>query len=270
MPNYLGLITIFAFVGTLSSQQSGLLRSATSSSDSSTSAAGSLAAMVVEQKSTAKPAASGFRWWRLLPRPYVAAGPSLMGGGYAPLAWSGGAGLYVESTHFLFTAGAAYDNGHKTDDADQPNPKGHDRYLSGGADYRLSSGWFFGGGYGWSQLSTSNYTKGGSRPKFGGGIDLIDHGNCAPREACKSAFSMRLSMYYLMKGTDWQNGSQGPQIGVTIPSPSQHGHVFFHEVLGIYRYHTTVTDPSNLELTREQTSQHSWGGNLDFSLMYRF
>ena len=25
----------------------------------------------------------------------------------------------------------AYDNGHKTDDGDQPNPNGHDRYLEG-------------------------------------------------------------------------------------------------------------------------------------------
>jgi hypothetical protein len=204
----------------------------------------------------------------LLPHPFIYAGAGLMGGGYAPLAAEAGAGLMINSKHFLAVAEGFYDNGHKTDDNDQPNPKGHDRGLSGSAYFRLSSGWFAGMGARWSQLSTTNYTKSGWRPTFGGGKDYF-HKKCA-LEDCISDFSMRLGVDYVLPGTDHANAVQGPLLSFYLPSPSAKGHIFFRETIGVYAFHETVTDPSNLTLTRQQMGQRSVTSFGELTLMYRF
>ena len=103
-----------------------------------------------------------------IPRPYASLGPSVTeDAGYAPLAYRAESGLDLESKHAIFRALAAYDNGHKTDDGDQPNVNGHDRYLESAAYFRAGHGWSFGMGWRWNQLSTANYSKGGSRPELG-------------------------------------------------------------------------------------------------------
>jgi len=224
----------------------------------------------VVQATSPKPAKSSTSIVRqVLPHPYVYGGLGLMGGGYAPLAALGGVGVRIDATHLIFDASAAYDNGHKTNDGDQPNSKGHDRSLAGSAYYRLSSGWFFGAGYGWSQLSTTNYTKGGSRPRFGGGKDFFAHEDC-PLAECAVTFSARLQVDWLMAGTDWQNGSHGPLISFYIPSPAAKGHLFWRQSVGIYRFHDSVTAPSDPVLTKEQMSQHSADSFAEMTLMYRF
>jgi hypothetical protein len=191
-----------------------------------------------------------------------------MGGGYAPVAAMGGAGVRIDSRYFLLDASGSYDNGHKTNDNDQPNPSGHDRGLDGTAYVRLYRGWFFGGGFRWSQLSTTNYAKSGSRPTFGGGRDYFAH-NCA-RENCVREFSMRLSVDYLTRGTDWQNGSQGPLLTFYTPSPSLKRHVFYRESFGVYIFHDTVTDRTNLSMTQQQMSNHHTDSFAEFTIMYRF
>jgi hypothetical protein len=203
-----------------------------------------------------------------IPRPFFYAGAGLMGAGYAPLAWEGGGGLRIDSQHFLASAEGAYDNGHKTNDNDQPNPKGHDRTLAATTYYRLSSGWFAGLGARWSQLSTTNYTKGAWGPTFGGGKDYF-HKKCAV-ENCGSDFSMRLSVDYVLPGTDHSNALQGPQVSFYMPSPSAKGHIFCRETIGIYEFHETVTEPSNLTLTRQQMGDRSVTTFGELTLMYRF
>jgi hypothetical protein len=225
------------------------------------------AQQAVSQKSTAEETdlqPSG----NLLPRPFAYAGAGLMGGGYAPLAWEGGGGLRIDSRHLLASAEGWYDNGHKTNDGDQPNPKGHDRGLVGSAYFRLKSGWFAGVGARWNQLSTTNYTKSGWRPTFGGGGDYF-HKKCA-FEDCISDFSMRLGVDYLLPGTDHVNALQGPLVSVYFPSPSAKGHIFFRETIGIYEFHETVTEPSNLTLTRQQIGHRSVTSFGELTLMYRF
>jgi hypothetical protein len=204
----------------------------------------------------------------LVPRPFLYAGAGLMGGGYAPFAGRAGGGLRIDSRRFLASAEGWYDNGHKTNDNTGPNPKGHDRGLVGSAYYRFSSGWFAGVGARWNQLSTTNYTKGGWRPTFGGGKDYF-HKKCA-LEDCISDFSMRLGFDYLLPGTDHFNALQGPLFSFYMPSPSAKGHFFFRETLGIYEFHTTVTDPSNKILTQQQTGSRSVTSFGEFTLMYRF
>lgn len=207
----------------------------------------------------------------LVPRPYLMIGPTLMGGGYAPLAYRAETGLNVESRQWVMKAGAAYDDGHIVNDGDQPNPKGHDRYLESAIYFRppiepLSGRWFVGGGFTWSQLSTTNYTKGGSRPLIGGGYDLVSR--LCP--SCRREFSMRIAMDWLMAGSDWQNGSDGPQITFTLPGLREQRHWFLRERLGVYRFHDTVTDRTNLSLTQEQQSNKHFDSFLDLGIIYRF
>lgn len=191
-----------------------------------------------------------------------------MGGGYAPVAVLGGAGIRVDATRFILDANAWYDNGHKSAERGQPNPKGHDRGAEGSMYFRFASGWALGGGACWSQLSTTNYTKSAWRPTFGGNRDLF-LGECQSPE-CHRQFTMRVGVDYVLPGTDWKNGSQGPQFSVYIPSPSLRRHLFFREKLGIYRFHDTVTDRTDPALTRLQTSKHGVDSFLELTLMYRF
>lgn len=68
-----------------------------------------------------------------VPHPYIALGPALMSGGYAPLAYRAEVGIDLESTHAIIRALAAYDNGHKINDNDQPNPEGPRPLLGNGS-----------------------------------------------------------------------------------------------------------------------------------------
>lgn len=191
-----------------------------------------------------------------------------MGGGYTPVALVGGAGLRIDSRRLLLDTNASYDNGRKTNDNDQPNPKGRDRGLNGSAYYRLSSGWSFGAGARWSELSTTNYHKSAWRPVFGGSKDYF-HKRCAG-EDCARDFSARVGVDYVLPGTDWQNGSQGPLFTLYVPSPSVKARIFFRETMGIYRSHDTVTDRSDPALTLQQTGNHSWQSFAEFTAMFRF
>jgi hypothetical protein len=208
---------------------------------------------------------------RLIPMPYLSVGPSFMGGGYAAIAYRAEAGVNLEGTHLVFRALAAYDNGRKVDDNDKPNPKGHDRYLESAIYFRPARpGWrrqlFFGGGFRWNQLSTTNYTKGGSRYELGGGYDWFQR-TC---EACRRDFSMRVTVDWITAGTDWQNGSHGPSVTFTMPSPRERRHWFWRESVGTYRFHTSVTDSGNVPLTRDQLAHRSFDTFVDTALLYRF
>jgi hypothetical protein len=213
-----------------------------------------------------------------IPHPYIYFGPSLMGGGYARLAYRAEAGLNLESRRWVMMALAAYDNGHKVDDADQPNLTGHDRYLSGDIYLRLPwlpaqlsflgdpDRWFVGTGYRWSQLSTTNYTKGVNGPEIGGGRDFIWR-SCAE---CRGNLSMRISLDWVMAGNDWQNGSHGPDFTLTLPSPRENRHWFLQERIAFYDFHETVTEPSNAELTHQQMSMQKVDNFDEVGVVYRF
>ena len=191
----------------------------------------------------------------LLPRPFLYGGAGLMGGGYSPLAGEVGVGLRIDSRHFLASAEASYDNGHKTNDGDQPNPSGHDRGLAAATHFRLAAGWFAGVGARWSQLSTTNYSKSGWRPTFGGGKDYFLRG--CKGEDCVTEFSMRLRVDYVLPGTDHFNAVQGPLFSFYMPSPAAKGHFFLRMTQGIYEFHETVTEPYNVVLTRQQIGDRS-------------
>jgi hypothetical protein len=195
-----------------------------------------------------------------------------MPGGYAPLAAYGELGGDVERSPGLAHAHFGYDNGHKTDDGDQPNPKGHDRYLNFSGYWRIRhhQKWFAGGGWRWSQLSTTNYTKGGSRPFFGGGYDLYFDRRGTRPEDVGDYLSARFTLNYFTSGTDWQNGSHGIDFGLWMPRPIEKRHLFFAYRLLLYRANETVTEPTNLPLTQQQRADRFFDSTVSIGVMYRF
>ena len=203
----------------------------------------------------------------LVPHPYAFGGLEGMGGGYAPLAEIGGGGLRIDSRRVVVDGNGWYDNGHKINDNDQPNPTGHDRGLTGVVYLRLPSGWAIGPGARWSQLSTTNYKKSAWEPTVGGSKDYFS-GGCK-LERCYGGFSMQMRVDYMLKGSDWQNGTQGPLFTIYIPSPAAKAHVMYRETVGVYRFYDTVTDRTNAILTREQMSNHSWDSFAEFTIMFR-
>lgn len=211
---------------------------------------------------------SGLYGQNIIPHPYVFGGPEGMGGGYAPLAWVGAGGFRIDSQHFIVDAYGEYDNGHKVNDNDQPNPNGHDRGLVGSAYYRLPAGWAVGAGARWSELSTTNYNKSAWRPTFGGSKDYF--GNHCQEQNCAGEFTMRMGVDYVLPGTDWQNRSQGPLFSLYIPSPAVQAHIFYRETVGIYRFHETVTAPTDAALTSQQLADHGFDAFAEFTLMFRF
>jgi len=201
-----------------------------------------------------------------VPHPYVYFGPSLMGGGYAPLAYRAEVGVEMESSYLILRALGAYDDGHKVDPSNGPNPNGHDRKLESEAYYRFRRGLFLGAGWRWSRLSTTAFTKSGTEPEIGGGYDFVGH-EC---EDCRRDFSMRIKVRWVMAGNDWENGSHGPSTVITLPAPSEKRHWFYQQTISVYRFHTTVTEPSYAALTQSQRDQRSFASYIDFGVIYRF
>lgn len=185
-------------------------------------------------------------------------GPSLVGNGYQAAALDGGVGLLLNSNHLLTDIEARYMNARKIDDNTTNNNKGHERYLQGRLFYQFHSSLYLGGGAQWSETSTTNYTKKAWRTAFGVGGDIgEDH-------------SMRWQTLYVLPGTDRSNGLQGPEIQLWFPSPASKRHLFYRQTLGIYEFHTTVTDPSNVILTAEQIGERHSSAFLDFTFGWRF
>jgi len=191
-----------------------------------------------------------------------------MGSGYATFAGLVGVGFRSDTEHLIFDAHGDYDNGHKVNDATERNVKGHDRALQGAVYYRLSSGWSFGGGAAWSQLSTTNYTKSAWRPTFGGSKDFFTR-DCS-EDGCRHDFTMRIGADFVTKGSDWQNGSQGFAFSVYLPSPTAKRHLFYRETIGTYRFHDTVTDRTDPYLTGMEMNHHGLTTYAAFTMMYRF
>ena len=208
---------------------------------------------------------------KLTPHPYIFCGPSLMGAGYSTLAYRGESGISVESTRFLGSFIVGYDDGHQRNDGNQPNPKGHDRYMDLDLGLRLAESGllgklFFGLGERWNELSTTKYTKTANRPQFGGGFDIVHH----PCSRCGRDFSMRFQVDWVTTGDDWQNGSHGPDITIFLPSPRERRHVFYRQSFAVYLAHATVTDRSNRPLVQSEQADRAFTFYANFGLFYRF
>lgn len=192
-------------------------------------------------------------------RPFVVGELDLNGGGYQPFSESFGAGLDLESKHVLGEIEADYENARKTNDGTVNNKKGHERFLKGFAAAKFGNGFFAGGGLRWSETSTTNYTKQGWGPMFGGGKDLIG-----------DRYSARLQAFYHGAGNDKINGVQGVEIGFYMPSPATKGHFFFRETVDIDVFHATVQPGATPAQIALYDSQHSAATYLTTGILIRF
>jgi len=215
--------------------------------------------LVVASAAQGMPASETSAGTSWVPRPILFVGPSLVGNGYQTVAVTETGGLFLNSPLLFGDAEGSYMNARKTFDNTINNTSGHERGLEGRLFYKFRPGLYFGGGAQWSETSTTNYLKSAWRPTFGAGGDHFG-----------SNYSMRWQVMYVMPGTDHFNAVQGPEIQIWFPSPASRSHVFFRQTLGIYEFHSTVTDPTNAALTAQQTSDRSVASFLDFALGLRF
>lgn len=219
------------------------------------------------------------------PLPYISAGGSLMPAGYASAAFNFGGGIMMDTRYFVLDSYAGYDTGHKDNDGttyNQDNNKGHDRYLRGLASYKHGNA-YFGVGARWSELSTSNYIKGGTiftagawHPVIGAGYDFLANDKFYP-------LFMRGQVTYFFKeskesikypnGTTCDgcgNGSNGIDLSLWFPSPARKHRLFLRMNFTIFGYHDTITEPYNTILTQEQIANKHITMADEFMLLWRF
>lgn len=215
-----------------------------------------------------------------VPHPYVNGGLDLMPSGYASLAAQGGVGIMYNLPHLVLDTYAGYDNGRKENDNTLNNYKGHDRFLRGFAGFKQGT-YYAGVGARWSQLSTTNYTKGGDafsagswHPEVGGGKDWSAYG--APlflRTQVLYMFNESKEVtYYPSAPTCYGcgNGSHGADITLWFPSPAKGGHLFFKMNVVLFRFHDSVTEPSNIPLTNAQIANKHFADSTELLLGWKF
>lgn len=214
------------------------------------------------------------------PRPYATFGLDLMPAGYASTAFQGTAGLEWNPKFAVFDAYAGYDTGKKTDDNTVNNYSGHDRFLRASAGPKFGP-WFAAVGARWSQLSTTNYTKGGDifaagswHPEVGGGRDFSTKStkNFMRAQALYMARPSKEVTHY-PDGSSCDgcgSGSHGADITLWFPSPAHKGHFFCKMNVVLFRFHDSITDPKNVPLTRAQTGNGHLGDSTEFMVGARF
>jgi hypothetical protein len=194
-----------------------------------------------------------------LPRPVLFGGPSLVGNGYQSIAANFGGGVLLNSRKLVGDFEARYMDARKTNDGTVNNRKGHERFLDGSIFYPWRKSLYFGGGAQWSETATTNYTKNGWRPVLGLGGDHF-----------AQDWSCRWQVLYVTPMHDRWNALQGPEFQFWLPSPASKSHFFYRQTLGVYEFHTTITDPRDPVLTAQQTSDRHSAAFLDFTLGWKF
>lgn len=222
-----------------------------------------------------------------LPHPYVSAGVSLMPNGYSPVAFRAQGGIYEDYKHLVSDMYVAIDNGKKTNDGTENNIHGHDDYASAFLAYRPKSNDYFGFGPRWSELITSNYTKGTNlfqavrtgdfRVQAVYGRDFGGTYNGKPwaiRGQVNYVFPpFHESIAYPASSTAQTrvcsgcgNGVQGVEFTGFFQSPKTSKHWSFVEVLGIYEFHDTYTIPGGYP---GEHNRHVMA-TADFKIQYKF
>jgi hypothetical protein len=196
-------------------------------------------------------------------RPHLLLLPSfrLNGAGFAPASVAIGGGFSFEPRHFILEGLATYNTARKSNDGTDNNRKGHIRSLNGQFFYRLPNYWFFGGEYGWGQLSTTNYKKQGGSPAFGGGRDLVFR----DREV-----NARFQVTYSPSAFDHANGSQGLNLAMYLSSPLSQKRITYYQLVGMMFGHATITDPTDLVLTARQKADRFHTASVIFGVRMRF
>lgn len=81
---------------------------------------------------------------------------------------------------------------------------------------------------------------------------------------------MRIEGNWFTAGKDWQDGSHGMEISISLPSPRETSHWFFLERFAVFTAHQTVTDRSNIQMTLSQRAHRSMTSDASVGIVYRF
>lgn len=163
----------------------------------------------------------------------------------------GTVGVDWKPRHLFLDATGTYEAARKNNDATVGNEHGHTRRLEGTVMLPVGR-WAFGGGYAWSKLDTTNYSKSSTRPELGGAYSWKD---------------ARLQALYVLPGTDWQNGSQGVRSRLDVAIAR---HLFARVELGVYRAHGSVTNPDDPQTTAQELARHDWFEVVNLGMGWRF
>lgn len=214
------------------------------------------------------------------PQPFVGVGLSINGSGYSSVSLTGQAGLDLEENHFVSYTAATYDTARKTADNEIANEKGHVVSGQSQAFARFGSGYLLGGGAEWTKTITSDYTKEATYPLVGGGKDFAkfrlvlsyfrEHNEITHYPTLVTFTEPGGTAAYRSQSCNCGSGVQGVTTQLWLPSPVSAHHLFFHAELKAYSYHNTLTDPYNAALTAAEKSVRSFGGELQYSVLYRF
>jgi len=202
-------------------------------------------------------------------RPYLEPGLIVPGGGYQTVAFSGTGGLDVERRHFVLESDINWSPMRKVDDGVPGNDKGH-TFGYGAVPLARLDRWILGAGAEWGKTITSDYAKEAWSPHIIAGHDSKD---VRVQFGYKQEMNEQTHYPELVQFT---SGRNQPQFSYTChcpsgvkeidfdwwyPNPAKRGHFLFHMNVNGYRFHETVTDPYDLVLTQQETSQHhmSWG-----------
>lgn len=222
-----------------------------------------------------------------LPQPYVGFGASLMPAGYANLAFRGQGGVYEDYKHIVSDVFLAIDNGKKSNDGTLYNIKGHDDYANAFIAWRPKTDTYYGFGPRWSELISSNYTKGTNLFQSVSSGDfrvqaVIGHDWGGTYR--NKAWAIRTQVNYVFPPfhenitypatstspevvcSGCGNGVQGPEISLFFPSPSVSKHWTFAETFGIYEFHDTYTIPGGYPGERNRHVM----ATADFVIRYFF
>lgn len=175
----------------------------------------------------------------LMPHPFVAGGIQMSNSGVQTVAGVGSVGLTWHPKCLFFEATGDYIAARKSNDNTIGNDSGHTRRLEGVVLYPVGR-WAFGGGYSYSKLDTTNYSKSSGHPEVGGAFEW-------------KRKPVRLQMLYVLPGSDWQNGVQGVKSVLFVPLTK---HIFTRIEGGGYRSYSTVTDPADASTTAMEKSHH--------------
>jgi hypothetical protein len=218
-------------------------------------------AIATKQKSPSQKRKEGWLEFDSRPRAVIYADLYLNGEGYAIFSQSITGGISIESRHLMLEGRGTYDNSHKANDGTGNNPKGHIRALDASAYYRLPNYLFVGPSGGWSQLSTTNYKKGGFNFELGVGTDYVFKDESS---------SMRAIISYGPPLLEKVNGSQSLSYQLMFPSPLSQHHVIITMASTVLFFHATISDPANAALTALQKSHRFVGDTSSFGLLFRF
>lgn len=216
---------------------------------------------------------------KIYPHPYIQAGMAESGGGYSTFSFMGGPGVDVEEHHFIADGNMFWQNAGKPNDGTAHNGEGHELAITGEVFFKTSGGLLLGGGLNRSKTITANYTKQAYYPRAAIGRDLNKFRLTAGyfREERELTYYPSIVQFTPGPGQEkfsytchCDSGTNGIEAQLWYPSPAANHHLFFHAIVQAYRFHTTVTDPYNTTLTKEQESAHNWSGGLTYQVEYRF